>query len=330
VQRAQKQVQHDEDTLAVDEKALDGAVTALLPALSQVSAPHQTSGSPTRTAGSTGAAHPSGSTGSTGSSTNSGSSGASTVVTAAQLASDQKQIDAANAQLEVANQNRAAAVLSAPITGTVAALSIAPGASVQAGDSSASITVIGAGVKAVTTTVGINDVDLVKRGDPAQVTVDGVSSPLPGRVSYVGVMNTPGTSGSTATYPVTVVLNPTSTPLFDGAGVSTAITVGTVRDVLTVPTSALHRAGALATVSVYANGKVSVQRVNVGIAGFDRVQVTTGLSAGQRVVLADISAPIPSNTSLTGRRFGGAGGLGGGGLGGGAAVLGGTGRVAGR
>ena len=326
VQVAQKQVQHDEDTLAGDEKSLDAAITALLPALSQVMTSRSGTASPPRsTVGSGGSQRTSGSTGGSGSS-GSGSTGASRssattqVITAAQLAADQQQIDAANAQLEVANQDRAAAVLAAPISGTVAALSITAGADVQAGDSAASITIIGPGVKAVTTTVGINDIDLVKRGDPAQVTVDGVAAPLSGHVSYVGVMNTSGTSGATATYPVTVVLDPTTTPLFDGAGVSTAITLGSVNGVLTVPISAVHHIGTLQTVSVYAKGKVTVERVTVGVSGVDRVQVLTGLSAGQRVVLADISAPVPSNSTLTGRRFGGAGGLGG------AAVLGGTGR----
>ena len=140
--------------------------------------------------------------------------------------------------------------------------------------------------------------------------MDGVAGPLSGHVSYVGVMNTSGTSGATATYPVTVVLDPTTTPLFDGAGVSTAITVGSVNGVLTVPISAVHQIGTLQTVSVYAKGKVTVERVTVGVSGVDRVQVLTGLSAGQRVVLADISAPVPSNSTLTGRRFGGAGGSG--------------------
>ena len=122
------------------------------------------------------------------------------------------------------------------------------------------------------------------------------------------------------------MLDPTTTALYDGAGASIAISVGSVSNALSVPISALHQLGALDTVDVLANGKPAVQRVSVGAVSVDRAQITAGLTAGQRVVLAEVSAPIPTNSSLTGgRRFGGAGGLGGG-----AAVLGTTGRAGGR
>jgi hypothetical protein len=116
---------------------------------------------------------------------------------------------------------------------------------------------------------------------------------------------------------VTIVLDPTTTALYDGAGVSVAIDVGTASDVLTVPTSAVHKTGNLATVSVYANGKVSTALVTLGTEGTDRVQIKSELKAGQRVVLAEVSAAIPTNSSGNLGRFGNGGGLvGPGGLGG--------------
>jgi hypothetical protein len=144
------------------------------------------------------------------------------------------------------------------------------------------------------------------------VTVDGVTAPLTGHVSLVGMLNTSGTSGSSTTYPVTILLD-TTQRLFDGAGATVQIAVGVTRNVLTVPTSALHGTGKATTVDVYRNGKAVAQRVTVGARGIDTVSITSGLTAGERVVLAEISAPIP--TSNTQNRFG-RGGLGGGGLGG--------------
>ena len=108
----------------------------------------------------------------------------------------------------MARQNLTAAVLTSPIAGTVAAVGIAPGAAVATASSTSTITVIGAGAEQVSTTVSLADVDLVKVGDPATVTVDGIPTPLAGRVSAIGLMNT--TTGSTTSYPVTVVLAATA------------------------------------------------------------------------------------------------------------------------
>ena len=59
-----------------------------------------------------------------------------------------------------------------------------------------------------------------------------------------------------------------------------------------------------------AAGTLTTQRVDLGVQGADRVQVTSDLRAGQFVVLADVGAAVPSSgTTLRGGGFGG--GLGG-------------------
>lgn len=250
--------------------------------------------------------------------------GTSTVITAEQLAADQKAIDAADAEIAVAQQALDSATLTAPIGGTVAAVELSTGMSVSAGSTSQTITILGSGQREVSTTVGINDIDNVKKGTAATVTVDGVSTPVQGTVSYVGTLNTSGTSGSSSTYPVTVLLDPTSLPVLDGAGASVALHVGSATNALTVPTSAVHLLGTRATVSVYSGGKVTTTLVTLGVRGSDRTQVLSGLKVGQQVVLADISSPVPSSSTTTTGRFGGTGGLGGltrlGGGGGGGAL----------
>jgi multidrug efflux pump subunit AcrA (membrane-fusion protein) len=321
VQAAQKTVQADEDTLAHDEQALDRAVTALLHGL-------QSSGSTGSQGSSRPSSAPSGSsTGSNGAKSGSGSnsggsggsnSGSGRVVTAAQLAADQKEIDSANAQLALAQQNVSQAALKSPIAGTVAAVSMTAGSSVST-SSTSSITIIGAGQRKITVDVGLSEIDLVRTGEHVQITVDGVATPLTGKVTLVGILNTSGTSGSTSTYPVTVLLDPTSTALFDGAGATVAVDVGSVANVLTVPTSALHAAGAGYTVTIDDNGTVRTVRVTVGMIGTDRSEIRSGLSVGQEVVLADVGSPVPSSSSAN-RFVRGVGGTG----------LGGTGSLGGR
>lgn len=325
----------DQDQGRVDaaEQALRKAVADLDAALAKAGSGSGTpstgsSGSGGATAGKSGNRGSQGgsATGSSGSSGTSGSSGAksgaksgaTTVITAEQLAADQKAIDAADAEVAVAQQALDSATLTAPISGTVAAVGITAGSSVSAGSSTAVITVLGSGQRSVTTTVGIADVDRVRKGTTATVSVDGVSTLLSGTVSYIGTLNTDGTSGSTSTYPVTILLAATSVPVLDGAGASVALHVGAADGVLTVPTSAIHRLGSRTTVSVYSGGQVTTTPVTIGVQGSDRTQVVSGLTAGQQVVLAEVSAPVPSNSIQTGR-FGGAGGLGR--LGGGGAAL---------
>jgi len=170
--------------------------------------------------------------------------------------------------------------------------------------------VIGAGAKSVSTTVGIANVGLIKVGQTAHVTVDGVTTPISGRVTYIGFLNTDGTSGTSTTYPVTIVLD-TDLTLYDGAGAGVVIDVGTARNVLTVPVSALHGTGRTTTVSMLSNGKVVSRAVTVGATGTDRVEIKSGLSAGEQVVLAEISAPVPSSNDTNRFRggFDGGGGL---------------------
>jgi len=334
VQQAQHKVQDDIHTLTADEKSLDDAVSALLAALRSSSDSGGNGGNGGNSGGGNngGGGNNQGGNGSSGGSTGSnGSNGGSKngsngsnggVITAAQLAADQRKVDAADAQVTLARQSLAQATLTATITGTVAAVAIAPGDAVSAGSSTQTITVIGPGQESVSTTIGINDVDLVKKGQSARVTVDGVSTPFTGTVTRIGLLNTSGTSGSTTTYPVTIVLNSLKPEqqLFDGAGASVSIAVGSASNVLTVPTSALHGSGVATTVQLYRNGKPQTQRVTVGTRGLDSVAITSGLTEGEQVVLAEVSAPVPSSDNQNGRF--GRGGLGGfGGAGGGPVVI---------
>jgi hypothetical protein len=78
---------------------------------------------------------------------------------------------------------------------------------------------------------------------------------------------------------------------------------------LSVPTSAVHTVGTFHTVTVLTNGKPTTVRVQVGTIGAERTEITSGLAAGQVVVLADLGAAIPSAGTNTG-------GFGGGGFGG--------------
>ncbi len=266
-------------------------------------------------------------------------SGASrTPASAAQIAADQASVDAANAMLLVAQQSLDQARMISPISGLVAVVNIAPGQSVSGGSGTATIVVLNPGSMQVTTTASDSNIAAVKIGAKVTVTPDGTSSPLAGTVVAIGLLPAASTtSGGTAssgssgssggvTYPVTIGLNSDGGQLFAGSGAAVSIVVSSAANALAVPTSAVLRIGNRHVVSVLRDGKATSLPVEVGAVGATFTQVTSGLSEGDRVVLADLNAPLPtSNTTLRG--LGGAGRAGptGGGLGGGGLIVGGGG-----
>ena len=244
----------------------------------------------------------------------------SRVPTAADIAADQAQIDLMDTKLAIAQQNAGNATLTSPIGGTVAQITVARGDSVNAASTSKTITIVGRTQYQVVVSIPLTEIELVKAGQHVSVTVDDVSTALTGTVSMIGVLD--NSSTSTPSYPVTVLLDPTTATLFDGAGAALTIDAGSVDNVLTVPSSAVSTTGSQHTVTVLADGETSVVTVQIGLVGPDLTQITSGLKAGQVVVLATVDEPLPTTSAAAG--FGGLRG-GAGGLGGGAGV---GGRVA--
>jgi hypothetical protein len=97
--------------------------------------------------------------------------------------------------------------------------------------------------------------------------------------------------------------------------------------VLTVPTSAVHRTGQTYTVDELKNGSSVTTTVKVGASGTQETEITSGLTKGTVVILADIASTTigtatptttttgkglsglsGSSTTTTGRTGGGGGG----------------------
>jgi HlyD family secretion protein len=291
--------------IAAAEQSLADAESALGKTLSKASS-GTTKGGGSNSGGSSGA-------GSGGGSSRGSTTGAP--ATAAQLAADQASLDAANAQLSVARQNLAAATLVAPISGTVALVNIAAGQQVtgsQGSGATANFVIEGAGGQEATTTISDTSVGRIRIGQPATVTLDGSATSISGEVVAIGMLNTTSASGSTS-YPVTIGLTGDVPTLFAGSDAQVAITLAKVGDAVTVPTSAVHGTGAVTFVSVLRAGTPVTVRVVVGAVGPTLTQISSGLSVGEQVVLADMSTPLPTNTNpfaTRGLTTGGGGGFG--------------------
>jgi multidrug efflux pump subunit AcrA (membrane-fusion protein) len=323
---AQNQIQKVQLELTKSQANLTKTFTLAITSASKTAAASATttrSTSTSQTATSQSSTSRSGSSQSTG-----GQSAGSGQSAATRVVSDQAAVTSAEASLSSAQTNLAAATLKSSIAGTVGSVTVVKGTS----DQGESIVIVGAGAAEVTVNVPLASMATVRVGQTARVTPQGATSWVPGSVTSISLLPSAtstgtgsGTGGqstaaSTPTYPVVVRVPEAVPALASGSRAQASLLIGAVTGVLTVPNSALTPLGNGQALALTFNGGVATRAlVKTGYAGPLTTQITSGLSAGQQVVLADLSTPLPTNTTNA-RRFGvgagGAGGIGGAGLGG--------------
>jgi multidrug efflux pump subunit AcrA (membrane-fusion protein) len=183
-----------------------------------------------------------------------------------------------------------------------------------------------------------SDVGKVKVGQRATVTVNAADGEaFSAHVTSVGVLSSSSTSstsgaagstGSAVSYPVTLTLDQTASKLKAGMSASADVITAQASG-LSVPTAAIRGS----TVTVERNGKRSTQTVQTGVAGSSATIVTSGLQAGDQVVVTSPSATAGAAAGAAGGgaagAAGAAGGIGGAGGGFGAGGAAGGGRFGG-
>lgn len=259
-------------------------------------------GSTTGSAPSTGGTGASGATGGTGGAATTGGTGSGTAgatgstgssgveVTAQRILADQAAVDVAQADLAIAEAAAASGTLTSPIDGTVAQVALAVGDEVTASSTTAVVTVLGDGGYVVTSTLDLSDVKQLAVGQTASGSVGGSDAVMAAHVASIGVTDVSETTTPQFTV-VLAVTDPTS-GLLEGATADLDVDVAQRTGVLTVPTSAVHVSGSTTTVDVLEGGEVTSREVTVGAVGAELTEITDGLTAGDEVVLADLTQAI--------------------------------------
>ena len=140
-------------------------------------------------------------------------------------------------------------------------------------------------------------------------TATGASAP--GTVTSVGTIAS--ASSGVATFPVVVAVQGTPAGFHAGASGSVAITYDSLANVLAVPASAVTQSNGTSYVTVSTNGKNAKRAVTTGTSSGGQVEITSGLTAGDQIVVT-----VPTfRRAGSGTRTGGSGGGGFGGFGGG-------------
>ena len=166
----------------------------------------------------------------------------------------------------------------------------------SAASTTANVVVQGAGGFEVTTSVDVNKISNVAVGQAATLVADGSHTALPGKVTSLSVAPT-STSGAATSYRVVVGLDNPNEKLGNGSTGTVTIVTKSAKAALAVPTSALTPVGSRYTVNVLEDGTTKTVVVNVGVVGTERTEITSGLTKGQEVVLADVSEPLPSSAT---------------------------------
>lgn len=258
---------------------------------------------------------------------------------AATIASAEAQVTTAQAGVTSAQTTVNGTVLTAPIAGTVTAVNGAVGSSSgSTGSSSGGTGSTGSSSSgfvqlADLTKLQINasfaeaDATKLKAGQAAQITWSALSGTrATGTVSTISPTAT--TSNNVNSYAVVIGLDTLPEGVRLGQSTTAVVTIAEVRNAVRIPTTALRAAGGQRTVQVQVNGKVETRSVEVGITGGSFVEIKSGLTAGEQVV---ITTTTSSTTGTTNQFPGGGAGFpgGGGGFPGGGGFTGGGGRPGG-
>jgi membrane fusion protein, macrolide-specific efflux system len=124
------------------------------------------------------------------------------------------------------------------------------------------------------------DDDADSNGGPSAVSDVGS---VTGQVTEVGQIA--DASSGVASYPVTVAFSDDSGDYNVGATVSVDITYAEVKDAIQVPRFAISTTDGASTVTVSNDGKEETRTVTTGLTSGTMVQITSGLEAGEQVVL---------------------------------------------
>ena len=228
------------------------------------------------------------------------------------IASQQAAVTTATSLVAIAQHNLDLATLSAPFDGTITAINGNVGeylvASTGTTADAAGTTSAIPGTTTSTSTVARpggtqfmvisktgplvavlpvqeSDAAAVVPGQDVSIALDAL--PDLGAVGKVTAVSPSATvvSGS-VTYFVSVTLGTTDSRLKEGMTARATIVTAQRSGVLTVPTAAIHHQNGTATVTTFTGDTRQSVVVTTGLAGTDRTEVVSGLSAGQSVVVA--------------------------------------------
>lgn len=273
-------------------------------------------------------------------STSSGASGQSVSSAQQAVLGDEQKVSADQATVNQDTQNVADAQLTAPVAGLIVAVngavgqqtgpssagssgktssagatgaSASSGSAASSSSSSGFVTIADTSKMTVPAAIAEADIASVSVGQAATITFPAVPG-VTATAKVTAIAPVGSASNSIVTYPTTITLDsiPAGVRLGQTANVSIT-TKSSPANALYVPAAAITTANGRSTVKVVGeSGTVTSKQVTLGVAGTQGTQITSGLKAGETIVLGTVSATTTTGTAGTGTGFGGQSRFGGG------------------
>jgi HlyD family secretion protein len=198
-----------------------------------------------------------------------------------QIKGAQAQVEAARGHYQSTEAQLGYAEVRAPIGGVVSERPLYAGEMANPG--TALMTVMDISKVIARANVPQNQAGSVQVGDAATLTQTGSSLEVQGKVTVVS----PATDPSSTTVQVWVLADNPGERLKPGTGVHVAIVAATVPNAVIVPTAALlsGEEGGAMVLAVTADNTVHQRKVEVGVREPDKIQILSGVSAGEQVVV---------------------------------------------
>jgi multidrug efflux pump subunit AcrA (membrane-fusion protein) len=253
-----------------------------------------------------------------------------------QLDSDQAAVTSAEASLSNAQTALNDASLTSTIAGTVASVNLNVGQQVTGtgsggsgagtgtgsggsggtgsssagssgtGSSTAQIVVVGTDSYIVNTTVDDTQIGQIADGDQADIVPTGSTTTDYGTVGSISLIGSQ--SSNVTTFPVVIDVTGDPSGLYAGSTADVNIIVKQLNNVTEVPTAAIsYNSSGQATVTQVVNGAHVVKPVTVGAAESGETQITSGVTAGDKVLEQVVSFKAGTG-GAGGGLFGGTGG----------------------
>lgn len=160
---------------------------------------------------------------------------------------------------------------------------VGSGSAAASGSSGAQFLIVGTNSWTIDVSVDDSQINQVTKGLQAQITVDGISDAVFGRVTSVGLIST--STGDTASYPVAVAITGSPKGLHDGSEATVEIVYQQLTDVLAVPSAAVHQENGASVVSRSVSGVTQSVPVQIGDTVDGMTVITNGLAEGDEVVV---------------------------------------------
>jgi HlyD family secretion protein len=201
------------------------------------------------------------------------------------------------------------AVIRAPISGTVTEVFVKVGDLIE--NNTALLSIGDLDTMTLQAAVNENDIGQVVIGQKATVTAAGYPEmPLPGTVTLMDMRGS--ISGNVSTFKVAIQVPNKDHKLMWGMNADAELSVLSVKDVLTLPTSAVKTSGTgTGTVTILDEGKPMSWDVQLGATDGSKYEILGGLAEGDEVAVVKKASTTTTTTTGNNQRQGGgpAGGM---------------------